>query len=144
MSEARRPRVLFVTGKLAEPALRRVLADLAPKAGFDAEVIVLPITVAALMTANWVARHLSAPEGVDRVILPGFCRGDVDEVSKAANAPAEKRQELYTKVQQVLAEELPVLWLLELDFPTVSRCNVKGLTTTAIGINDAARNTWKQ
>ena len=89
MSSAERPRVLFVTGKLAEPALRRVLAELAPKARFDAEVAVLPITVAALMTANWVARHLSAPEGVDRVILPGFCRGDVSEVSEAANAPAE-------------------------------------------------------
>jgi dihydropteroate synthase-like protein len=88
MSEARRPRLLFVTGKLAEPALRRVLAELAPAVGFDAEVAVLPITVAALMTANWVARHLSTPEGVEKVILPGFCRGDVGEVSAAANAPA--------------------------------------------------------
>ena len=33
-----RPRILFVTGKLAEPALRRVLADLAPKAGFEPHV----------------------------------------------------------------------------------------------------------
>ena len=89
MSEARRPRILFVTGKLAEPALRRVLADLAPKAAFDAEVAVLPITVAALMTANWIARHLSVTDGLDRVILPGFCRGNVNEVSAAANAPAE-------------------------------------------------------
>jgi dihydropteroate synthase-like protein len=89
MSEARRPRVLFVTGKLAEPALRRVLADLAPKAGFDAEVAVLPISVAALMTTDWVARHLSAPEGVDKVVLPGFCRGDVNDVAKSAHAPAE-------------------------------------------------------
>jgi peptide/nickel transport system substrate-binding protein len=43
-----------------------------------------------------------------------------------------------------LAEDLPVLWLLELDFPTVHRCNVKDITTTAIGINDAARDAWKQ
>lgn len=84
-------RILFVTGKLAEPALRRVLADLAPRVGFEAEVAVLPITVAALMTANWVSRHLPNPlPRVDRVILPGFCRGDVNEVSLAANAPAER------------------------------------------------------
>jgi len=83
-----RPRTLFVTGKLAEPALRRVLDELAPRAGFEPHVAVLPITVAALMTANWVARHLSAPPDLDRVVLPGFCRGDVEEVSQAAGAPA--------------------------------------------------------
>ncbi len=82
-----RPRLLFVTGKLAEPALRRVLAELAPRAGFDAEVAVLNITVAALMTANWVARHLTLPPGVERVILPGFCRGDPGEVAAAAGVP---------------------------------------------------------
>jgi dihydropteroate synthase-like protein len=87
---AARPRILFVTGKLAEPALRRVLADLAPKAGFEPEVAVLPITVAALMTANWVARHLGPPPAdVERVILPGFCRGDVGEVADVCRAPAE-------------------------------------------------------
>src|SRR5439155_11507734 len=55
------PRILFVTGKLAEPALRRVLGELAPRAGFEPEVAVLNISVAALMTANWVARHLDVP-----------------------------------------------------------------------------------
>jgi hypothetical protein len=49
------PRVLFVTGKLAEPSLRRVLAELAPKRAFEPHVAVLPITVAALMTTNWSA-----------------------------------------------------------------------------------------
>ena len=41
-------RVLFVTGRLAEPALRRVLAEMAPPFAYD--VSVLRITVAALMT----------------------------------------------------------------------------------------------
>jgi dihydropteroate synthase-like protein len=84
-----RPRLLFVTGKLAEPALRRMLADLAPKVGFEPEVAVLNITVAALMTANWVARHLPSPVVAERVILPGLCRGDVEEVARAAGVPAE-------------------------------------------------------
>src|SRR4051812_20719659 len=59
-----RPHLLFVTGKLAEPALRRVLGELAPRAGFDFSVAVLPITVAALATAPWIARHLDVPPGV--------------------------------------------------------------------------------
>jgi dihydropteroate synthase len=75
-----RPRVLFVTGRLAEFALRQVLEDLAPRAVFTAEMAVLPISVAALMTPSWVARHLVVAEGIDRVILPGYCRGDLGPV----------------------------------------------------------------
>ena len=74
------PRILFVTGKLAEPSLRRVLADLAPAVGFAPEVAVMPITVAALLTTEWVGRRLAIPDGVNRVILPGYCRGDLTAV----------------------------------------------------------------
>lgn len=52
-------RVLFLTGRLAEHALRQVLAKL--EAEFDCDVVVLPISVAALMHAGWVRRKL---EGV--------------------------------------------------------------------------------
>ncbi len=77
-------RLLFVTGRLAEFSLRQVLDDLAPKAGIHAEVAVLPISVAALMTPRWVARHLEVPEGIDRVVLPGHCRGDLAAVAAKA------------------------------------------------------------
>jgi dihydropteroate synthase-like protein len=85
-----RPHLLFVTGKLAEPALRRVLAELAPQAGFDYSVAVLPITVAALTTCPWVARHLTIPPGVDRVVLPGWCAGDIAPVGERAGVPVER------------------------------------------------------
>src|SRR5689334_13446299 len=78
------PRILFVTGRLAEFALRRMLDELAPRAGFVPEVAVLPISVAALMPPRWVARHLEVPEGVERVVLPGHCRGDLAPVVAAA------------------------------------------------------------
>lgn len=75
------PRILFVTGRLAEFALRQVLEDLAPRAGFTAEVAVMPITVAALMPTDWIARHLEPREGINRVILPGMCKGILDPVA---------------------------------------------------------------
>ncbi len=88
-----RPHLLFVTGKLAEPSLRRTLEELAPRAGFDYSVAVLPITVAALATTPWVARHLSVPPQAERVILPGLCRGDLAAVRDAAGIPAERGPE---------------------------------------------------
>ena len=84
------PRFLFVTGRLAEFALRQVLDELAPRAGFVPEIAVLPISVAALMTPAWVARRLEIPAGVDRIILPGHCRGDLTPIlEKACGASVE-------------------------------------------------------
>jgi len=84
------PRLLFVTGRLAEFALRGVLQDLTKQGICRAEVAVLPISVAALMTPGWVARHLDVPAGIDRIILPGFCRGDLSPVKeKAGPVPVE-------------------------------------------------------
>ncbi|HYT88715.1 MAG TPA: DUF6513 domain-containing protein [Gemmataceae bacterium] len=85
-----KPRLLFVTGKLAEPALRRLLTDLATRAGFDFDVAVLPITVAALATTPWIARHLTVPQNSDRVILPGLCSGDLAAVAAITAAPVER------------------------------------------------------
>src|SRR5262249_14916091 len=85
-----RPHLLFVTGKLAEPSLRRTLEELAPRAGFDFSVAVLPITVVALATTPWVARHLQVPAGVRRIILPGLCQGDLAAVQEKAGVTVER------------------------------------------------------
>ena len=87
-ADGRPEHILFVTGRLAEPALRRVLDDLAPRVGFDAAVAVLPISVAALMPPKWVARHLVVPPGTDRVVLPGLCKGDLAPVAAVAGGAA--------------------------------------------------------
>lgn len=75
--------VLFVTGKLAEPALRRTAAEVAQRGSFDFSVAVLPISVAALAPTDWIARHLQSPENVDRAVIPGMCRGELDVLAKA-------------------------------------------------------------
>jgi dihydropteroate synthase-like protein len=79
-----------VTGKLAEPALRRTVADLAGPVGFDFSISVLPITVAALTTTPWVARHLSVAPEITRVVLPGLCGGELAEIQALTPAPVER------------------------------------------------------
>jgi dihydropteroate synthase len=81
-------RVLFVTGKLAEPALRRVLGESALP--FAADVAVLRITVAALMTTEWIARFLDVPGGIDLVVIPGLCEGDPQVIAGRTGVPVEK------------------------------------------------------
>src|SRR5215204_368608 len=81
-------RFLFVTGKLAAPALRETL----DRAGlpFDYDVAVMKITVAALMTPDWIARRLEVPANVTRIMIPGLCQGDPTVVSARFELPAEK------------------------------------------------------
>ena len=81
-------RVLFVTGTLAEPALRRVLGEM--HSPFDAPVAVLKITVAALMTTPWIARHLEVPPDTDLVLIPGLCEGDLAVLRERYGVPVEK------------------------------------------------------
>src|SRR3954463_8472262 len=81
-------RYLFVTGKLAEPALRGTLER--AELPFDYDVAVMKITVAALMTADWIARRLEVPPGVTRIMIPGMCEGDVEVIGERFGIPAEK------------------------------------------------------
>jgi dihydropteroate synthase-like protein len=80
--------VLFVTGKLAEPSLRRVLGEMTPPFGYD--VAVLKITVAALMTTSWIARSLEVPGGTDLVLIPGLCEGDAQTLADKIGVRVEK------------------------------------------------------
>ena len=86
---ASRPRILFVTGRLAEPLVRRVVEEVSVAAGFDADVQVLGISVAALMHVDWVGRKLTIDGTYDRVVLPGWCQGDLDALSSQFGMPFE-------------------------------------------------------
>lgn len=83
-------RILFVTGRLAEPSLRQVLEPLAARAGFEYDITVLGISVAALMRVDWVRRKLQVPAGFQRVIVPGWCGGDLQELSDHFGIPFER------------------------------------------------------
>jgi dihydropteroate synthase-like protein len=84
--------LLFLTGKLAEKSLHRVLADMQP-VPFDFQVAQLGITVAALMTPEFIARRLTDARGADRIVVPGLCRGDLDPLVEKYGVPVERGPE---------------------------------------------------
>jgi dihydropteroate synthase-like protein len=77
----------FVTGKLAEQALRETLAALPPEMPYTVKT--LGITVAALLNTDWTARHLDASD-VDIVMIPGLSRIDEAELARRIGKPVER------------------------------------------------------
>ncbi len=91
-------KIVFLTGRLAEPALRRTLASISLPGPY--EIVVMPISIAALMTTPWMARHVTLPTshprhrrlpaGADLVIIPGHCQGDLTEIEQACEVAVQK------------------------------------------------------
>ncbi len=92
--------ILFLTGRLAQPGLERVLAGI-DSPPFSWETRELGLQVAGLMTAEMVRRRLAAPvtgevagvaarRAVDRIIVPGRCRGDVDALAQHFGIPVQR------------------------------------------------------
>lgn len=84
--------LLFLTGKLAEKSLNRVLDNMQPVA-FTWQVHVLGISVAALMTTDMIERRLQNKLGADRIIIPGRCRGDIAALSSRLGIQVERGPE---------------------------------------------------
>ncbi|PCJ32588.1 MAG: dihydropteroate synthase [Gammaproteobacteria bacterium] len=75
-------KLLFLTGKLAERSLYKVLEQMLPLP-FEYRIHQLGLSVAALMTDKMIARRLK-PEHIqdsDQIIVPGRCRGDLEALS---------------------------------------------------------------
>ena len=89
--------VVFLTGRLAQPSLLRVLSGI-EALPFTWEVREIGLQVAALMTADLICRRVPAPvvteacdgfplRRADRVIVPGRCRGDLDALTAHYGVP---------------------------------------------------------
>ena len=85
-----REHIQFVTGRLAEHSLRKTVEPLARELGFAHTIDVLPITVAALMTPEWIARRINVAAGATRVLVPGYCTGDLQPIETAVGVPVER------------------------------------------------------
>jgi dihydropteroate synthase len=87
-------RILFLTGKLAEASVSKVLREMG-ELPFEYQVHQLGLSVAALMTDKMIERRLKPEDiaGFDRVIVPGRCRGDLEALSKTLGLPIERGPE---------------------------------------------------
>lgn len=83
-------KILFVTGRLAEASLRSVVGGLSEQLGFQYEIAVPGIQVAALLHAGLLLRRLTVAGDVDRVILPGWCQGDLAVLESHFGKPFER------------------------------------------------------
>jgi dihydropteroate synthase-like protein len=99
-------RILFLTGKLAEKSLRRVL-DTVPSGLFTYDVRVLGVAVAALMTTELIKRRLNDLGEADRVIVPGRCRGDLDALQASFGVPFERGPEELKDLHRFFGVEGP-------------------------------------
>ena len=84
--------IVFLTGRLAQPQLERVLAGI-QQAPFTWEVREIGLQVAALMTADLIRRRVTPPVQAQRIVVPGRCRGDLDALSAHYGVPVQRGPE---------------------------------------------------
>ena len=85
--------LLFLTGKLAEKSLNKVLAEVQnnPKVPpFKYRVQQIGVSVAALMTPDLIANRIKETGDADKVILPGLCLGDISQLATQYGVPVER------------------------------------------------------
>ncbi len=49
----------------------------------------MPITVAALMTPDWIAKRIDIPPGTTRILLPGYCDADLSALLQKTQLPID-------------------------------------------------------
>ena len=84
-----RDRILFLTGRLAESRLEKVLEGMGPTP-FDWSIFNVGVKVAALMTEPILMRRLPRPLNADRVIVPGRCRADLARLTQEFGSPFQR------------------------------------------------------
>ncbi|WP_175940714.1 DUF6513 domain-containing protein [Caballeronia sp. BCC1704] len=102
--------IVFLTGRLAEQSLRRVLEGIAPTSAaspFTWEVREIGLQVAGLMTADMIRRRVATPlgEGTSRMIVPGRCRGDLDALTAHYGVKVERGPEEVKDLPQFFGRE---------------------------------------
>lgn len=85
--------LLFLTGKLAEKSLHKVLQEVQtnPKTpAFKYRIEQIGVSVAALMTPEMIARRVKNTGNANKMILPGLCQGDLSALHRQYGIPVER------------------------------------------------------
>ncbi len=96
--------IVFLTGRLAEKSLIRVLESMAPTP-FSWEIREIGLQVAALMTADMIRRRVPTPLVAQRVIVPGRCRGDLVALTEHYGVRFERGPEEVKDLPQFFGRE---------------------------------------
>ena len=85
--------LLFLTGKLAEKSLNKVLSEVQANLKtppFKYRVAQIGVSVAALMTPDLIVRRLKNTGDANKMILPGLCQGDLSQLHRQFGIPVER------------------------------------------------------
>lgn len=88
--------LLFLTGKLAEKSLDKVLTEIQQNTKtppFKYRIQQIGVSVAALMTPDLILRRVKETGDADKVILPGLCQGDIAPLAQQFGVPVERGPE---------------------------------------------------
>jgi peptide/nickel transport system substrate-binding protein len=70
--------------------------------------------------------------------MSGYNNPKIDELFDKAAVEVDdaKRQALYSEIQKIIVSDVPVAWMIELEFPTFINKQFKNVITSAIGVRD--------
>lgn len=76
--------------------------------------------------------------------LGGYSNKSIDQVMLDARhmQSDSDRQSAYNEIQKVLSKELPILWLHQMDMPTLYQKKIQNLITTGLGMNENFADVW--
>jgi dihydropteroate synthase-like protein len=101
-------KLLFITGKLAEKSLHKVLSEVQATLKipqFKYRVEQIGVSVAALMTPELIARRLKSVGDANKVILPGLCQGDLASLEAHLGVPVERGPEDLKDLPQYFGQQ---------------------------------------
>lgn len=113
----------FVTGTLAQHAVRDVVRELAERYSFDYSVGVMPITVAALMTPRWLSRKLAPPREATHVIVPGYMQTGLESLQKQVSAKVILGPNDCRDMPELFGEKPPQVDLSGFDIEIIAEIN---------------------